>query len=101
MTRISSYGLYQCPYCLQVHINANYSSISVHVPREAFVKDSDVVTCKSCGIKKKIDSFVYLGMRRKQNSYKLNIFERLAIGLRLKPKPEELDVTKLFPKLLD
>ena len=101
MTRISSYGLYQCSACLQVHIKANYGSISVHVPREVFSQDSDVVTCKSCGIRKPIASFRYLGMRSKQNSLKSNVFERIAIELGWKSKPDELDVRKLYPKLLD
>jgi hypothetical protein len=101
LTRIASYGLYQCSDCLQVHIKPNYGSISINVPLDAFVSNSEVVTCKSCGIKKEIDKFVYLGMRSKQNSYKPNIFERIAIKFGWKLQPEELDVRKLYPKLLD
>ena len=71
------------------------------MPLDAFVSDSEVVTCKGCGVKKEIAKFVYLGMRSKQNSYKPNIFERIAIRWGWKPEPEELDVRKLYPKLLD
>lgn len=101
MTRIASYGLYQCIDCLQIHIKPLYGSISINVPLDAFVGDSEVVTCKSCGIKREIAKFVYLGMRNKQTSYKLNIFERIAIRFGWKVQPEELDVRKLYPKLLD
>ena len=101
MTRIASYGLYKCLTCSQVHIKPNYGSISIYVPVDAFVKDSDIVTCKSCGIKRAISSYIYLGMRSKENSYKPNIFERILIRLKILNASEERDVRKVYPSLLD
>ena len=101
MTRIASYGLYQCADCLQVHIKPLYGSISIHIPLDAFIDDSQVVTCKGCGVRKEVSKFVYKGMRSKQNSYRPNIFEKIAIKFGLRSQLEELDVRKLYPKLLD
>lgn len=100
MTRIVSYGLYQCSDCQQIHIKSNYGSISIYVPLDAFVSDAEIVSCKGCGTKKEIARFIYLGMRKKQNSYKPNIFEQLAIKWGWKKKPEELDMRKLYPPLI-
>lgn len=101
MTRISSYGLYQCADCLQIHIKPLYGSISIYVPLDAFIEDSQVVTCKGCGSRQEISKFVYKGMRAKQNSFRPNIFEQIAIKFGWQSQPEELDVRKLYPKLLD
>lgn len=101
MTRIASYGLYQCPTCQQVHIKPNYGSISVYIPSDAFIADSDVVSCKGCGLDQTISSFLYIGIRTKQKSHKPNLFERLSIRLGFRESAVELDVRKLYPALLN
>ena len=99
MTRIISYGLYQCPACQQIHVNPNYGSISVYIPFDAFVDDSDVVGCKGCGLEQAISNFLYIGIRSKKKSYKPNLFQRILIKLGFIKPSLELDVRRLYPTL--
>lgn len=101
MTRVISYGLYQCPACQQIHVKPNYGSISAYIPFDAFVDDSDVVGCKGCGLEQAISNFLNIGIRSKQKSYKLNLFQRISIKLGFMKPSLELDVRKLYPALLN
>lgn len=101
MTRISSYGLYKCTNCSQIHIKPNYGSISIYVPLDVFIKPTEIITCKKCGIKKEFSEFLYIGMSPKQNSHKPNLIERIAIKFGYMKPIEELDVRKLYPNILD
>jgi hypothetical protein len=101
VTRVVSYGLYQCTICQQIHIKPNYGSISVYIPFDVFVDNSGVVGCKGCGLEQAISSFLYIGIRPKQKSHKPNLFERLSIRLGFGEPSAELDVRKLYPALLN
>ena len=60
MTRISSYDFLACDKCGQIHLKANYASISKHIPADALMSNSDIRTCFSCGDMKTLDKFVYI-----------------------------------------
>lgn len=65
MTRISSYGIYQCPDCRCEHILPNYASISLTVAIDAYVPDEDLRICFDCGIAKPFKQFVFVGIKQK------------------------------------
>jgi len=61
MTRISSYAMYECDKCHQIHVKPKYSSVSVHVPWDLNIKDDFQLTCVKCGDVKPFSKFKYLG----------------------------------------
>lgn len=65
MTRISSFGLYGCPSCGQIHIKPEYGSISIHVPPDFNVDPTVIKMCQKCRWKGKFSEFKYLGLKSK------------------------------------
>jgi hypothetical protein len=98
MTRISSFGLYECPKCGQIHVKPEYGSISIYVPTDLFVEPTTIKMCQVCGWKGQLREFKYLGLRSKvytRNPSRLEFFIRKIIK-----KPYiELDVRKQYPYL--
>ena len=68
MTRIHSYDFLACDKCGQIHLKANYASISNSIPTDALLSDSDIRTCFKCGDKKPIKDFKYTKTERKPTS---------------------------------
>lgn len=67
MTRVSSYGLYECDKCGQVHVKPQYSSVSVYVPWDLNIAGDSLLTCAKCGDKKEFSKFKYLGICEKED----------------------------------
>jgi len=100
MTRIVSFGLYQCPTCQQIHIKPNYGSInlSYSIPVDAYdLTESDVKACQQCKTEHPIKDYLFLGVRQRISSEKPNLFRRLAIKMGFANPIEERDVRKLYP----
>lgn len=100
MTRIVSFGLYQCPICQQTHIKPNYGSInfSLSIPVDVLdLTDSDIKTCKKCGCENAIKDYLFLGVRKRIGSQKPNFLRNIAIKVGIAKPIEERDVRKLYP----
>ena len=88
MTRISSYEMYECDKCGQIHVKPKYSSVSVHVPWDLKIDDSFLLTCAKCGDKKEFSKFKYLGVLDKPGKLmpawltgrKVSLWERIRAG---------------------
>lgn len=89
MTRISSYDFLACDKCGQIHLKANYASISNHIPADALMSSSDIRTCFSCGDMKALDKFIYIKTKPKParinnefylHTIKKHIFKVLKLG---------------------
>jgi hypothetical protein len=96
MTRISSFGLYECPRCSQIHIKPEYGSISVYLPIDTSFTLDEVKVCKGCRYENKFKEYKYLGLQKKVNSIKPNRLELILRGLLNRPYIE-LDVRKIYP----
>ncbi len=96
MTRISSFGLYQCPKCGQIHLKPEYGSISVYVPIDLFYSIDDIKKCKGCHHSDFFKNYKFLGLRSKKNTIKLNSFQLFLRKITGKTHIEE-DVRKLYP----
>lgn len=85
MTRISSYQMFKCGGCGQVHVKPNYSSVSIHVPWDLNIDENSMLTCCGCGIKNRFSTFVLIGVWRQPEEKlpnwltgkKPNFFERI------------------------
>ena len=100
MTRISSYDFFACNKCGQVHLKANYASISNFVPADALIKNSDIRTCFKCGDKKTIDSFVYIKTEQKPKNINNDFYQhsiKQLIFTVLNLKISEKDYRKIYP----
>ena len=97
MTRISSFGLYECSKCGQVHIKPVYGSISIYTPPDLFYELTDIKTCKGCHAENQFRDYKYLGLRSKRNTKKPFKIE-LAVRKLIKKPYLELDVRKIYPK---
>ena len=98
MTRISSFGLYECLKCKQIHIKPEYGSISIYVPADLEVDPFAIKMCQGCRWKGQLSEFKYLGLRSKvntRNPSRVEIFLRKIIR---KPYVEN-DVRKLYPEI--
>jgi hypothetical protein len=97
MTRIASFGLYQCRECGQVHLKPEYGSISIYVPPDLFFNPTDIKVCKGCGRNLQFKDYKFLGLKGKKNTKQPS---RLVLFIReLINKPYvELDVRKLYPR---
>jgi hypothetical protein len=98
MTRISSFSLYQCTECEQIHIKQEYGSISNHLPNDLFFKPTDVKPCKGCLKENLFKDYKYIGVEKKKNTKQPTKIELLIRKLINKPYIE-LDVRKLYPNL--
>jgi len=98
MTRISSFGLYECPNCAQIHIKPEYGSISIHVPSDLNIQLTAIKMCKQCRWAGKFSEFKYLELKSKVYTREPSKVE-LLIRRVLKKPYIELDVRKLYPKL--
>ena len=97
MTRIASFGLYQCKKCGQIHIKPEYGSISIYVPPDLFYDPTDVKVCKGCLKESQFKDYRYIGLEGKTNTKPPKKIELLIRKLINKPYIE-LDVRKLYPK---
>jgi hypothetical protein len=98
MTRISSFGLYECPKCGQIHVKPEYGSISIYTPPDLYVQPSDTRTCQMCRWEGKFLAFKFLGSRGKINTKMPNKIELWVRRILNKPY-QELDGRKLYPYL--
>ena len=96
MTRISSFSLYECPKCGQIHIKPEYGSISVYIPSDLSYEPTDIKVCRGCGEEIQFCNFKYLEMRSKTNSKQPTKLELLFRKVVKKPYVE-IDVRKLYP----
>ena len=97
MTRISSFGLYECPKCGQIHIKPEYGSVSVYVPLDIYFESTDTKVCRGCREEITFGNFKYLGVRNKTNTKEPTSVELLIRKLFKKPYVE-VDVRKLYPE---
>ncbi len=98
MTRISSFSLYGCPRCGQIHIKPEYASISVYIPSDLTYEFDQIIVCKGCQYKNYFKEYSFLGLRKKENS---KIPNRLVLLIRkiVKKPYVEVDVRKIYPLL--
>ena len=100
MTRISSYDFLACDKCEQIHLKANYASISNFVPADALMSNSDIRTCLKCGDKKPLDKFVFIKSEQKpasnSNDFYLQSIKQFICKV-LKLKIPEKDFRKKYP----
>lgn len=96
MTRISSFGLYQCEKCWQIHIKPEYGSISIYAPPDLMYDLTDLKVCKGCLKESQFKDYRYVGLVRKQNT-KTPIRLELIIRKLINKPYIELDVRKLYP----
>ena len=102
MTRISSYTLYQCPACEQVHIKNEYGSVSIYVPTDLHLDPNHEKACKNCGKVSQVKDYICLGLKSKivrvQRTYKNNIWGRSyqKIYELFKP-PKDIDLVNIYP----
>ena len=96
MTRISSFGLYQCRECGQIHIKPEYGSVSIYVPPDLLFDPIDVLVCKGCLKKSQLKDYMYIGLKGKKNTKQPSKVELLIRKLINKPYIEH-DVRKLYP----
>ena len=97
MTRISSFGLYECPECGQVHIKPEYGSISIFIPLDIHIEESEIKICMGCRGEISFKKYKYLGLSSKRNTRDPSKIEIWLRKLFKKPY-KELDVRKLYPK---
>jgi hypothetical protein len=100
MTRISSYDFLSCNKCGQIHLKANYASISSSIPTDALIKGSDIRTCFKCGDKKPFNNFVYIKSEQKparvNNDFYFYSIKLLFCKI-LKLKLPEKDFRQIYP----
>jgi hypothetical protein len=96
MTRISSFGLYQCRECGQIHIKPEYGSVSIYVPTDLFYDPTHVLVCKGCFKECQLKDYMYIGVKGKKYTKQPSKVELLIRKLINKPYIE-LDVRKLYP----
>ena len=96
MTRISSFGLYECENCGQIHVKPNYGSVSTHKPRDLFIELTELKKCKGCGVLNEFQNYRYLGPSEKIDTKPPSWVGRLVRFLRNDPYVE-LDVRRLYP----
>ena len=102
MTRVSSYTLYQCPSCEQIHIKNEYGSISIYVPTDLHLEPTENRACKRCGKVNQVKDYICLGLRSKtvtiEKTYKNNFIGRLykSIHQYFSP-PKDVDLSNLYP----
>jgi len=98
MTRISSFSLYACPECRQIHIKPEYGSVSIYVPTDLFIEPTAIKKCQGCSWEGKFGEFKYMGSTTKINT---KIPSKLVIYFRkfIKKPYVENDVRKIYPSL--
>lgn len=102
MTRISSFTLYQCPACEQVHIKNEYASVSIYVPTDLHLDPNHEKACKNCGKVSQVKDFIYLGKKSKtvrvERTYQNNIWGRIHRKIyEFFYSPKEIDLRNLYP----
>jgi len=102
MTRVSSYTLYQCPACGQVHIKNEYASVSIYVPKDLYLDPAGSRSCKKCGNTYQLQDFICLGVRSKsirpEKAHKGKVLAQLRQRVYefLYP-PQDIDLSRLYP----
>ena len=96
MTRISSFGLYECPKCGQIHIKPEYGSISIYVPTDVFVEPTAIRMCQECQWEGQLSEFKYLGLRSKVYTRNPSRLEFIIRRIIKKPYMEH-DARKQYP----
>ena len=61
MTTIAAYTQYQCNRCGQIHIKAEYGSISIFVPVDIAFKSTDLKICARCGESQQVQEYINMG----------------------------------------
>ncbi len=102
MTRVSSYTLYQCPSCGQVHIKNEYGSVSIYVPTDLYFEPTDSKSCKKCGKTYQVQDFICLGLKsrtvRVERTYQNNVLGRIHKKLyEFFCAPKEVDLMNIYP----
>jgi hypothetical protein len=98
MTRISSFGLYECPNCSQIHIKPEYGSISIYVPTDLYVDITEIKKCQGCGWSGQFKDFKFVELRIKVNTKNPSKLSMLFRKILNKPYIEN-DVRKIYPLL--
>jgi hypothetical protein len=98
MTRISTFGLYECPKCGQIHIKPEYGSISIYVPTDLFVAPTAIKICQGCRWEGQLSDFKYLGLKSKVHTRNPSNIELIFRKILNKPYIEQ-DVRKIYPSL--
>ena len=98
MTRVSTYGLFGCPSCGQIHIKPNYGSISVYVPNDISIGPTTIIICHKCKSKNVFQRYGFIGNRKKIDTKTPSYLKLLIKKWRNTPYIE-LDVRKLYPYL--
>jgi len=97
MSRISSFGMYECPRCEQIHIKPEYGSITTYIPLDLHIEDSEIKICQGCRCGILFKDYKYLGLRSKRYTRPPSKFG-LWFRKLIKNPYIELDVRKLYPK---
>lgn len=102
MTRIHSYDFLACDKCGQIHLKANYASISNSIPADALLTHKDIKTCFKCGDKKPFKDFRYLKTELKpariSNPFFLHTIKKFFFKLLNLKLPNE-DFRGLYPPI--
>lgn len=96
MTRVVSFGLYQCGKCGQIHLKPEYGSVSIYVPSDLLFNKTDLKLCSGCKKEFQFKDYIYLGSKRKKSTTYPSKLE-LVVRKLVKRPYIEIDVRKLYP----
>lgn len=96
MTRITSFGLYECKECGQIHIKPEYGSISTYVSPNIFYSPTTMKVCKGCNSESQFQNYRFIRLEQKRNTKELSRIEIFIRKLFNRPYIEH-DVRKLYP----
>ena len=98
MTRISSFSLYQCLECKQIHTKPEYGSVSIYIPTDMHIDDEEIKPCKNCGKKWQFRDYKFVGRESRIETQTPSKFELLLRKIFNKPYIEQ-DVRKIYPSI--
>jgi len=96
MTRISSYDLYKCKSCRQIHVKPRYGSVSTYRPKDLHIEPTDLKKCKGCGIVNEFQIYQYVKSCKKIDTKPPSMLKLLILHFKKTPYVE-LDVRRLYP----
>jgi hypothetical protein len=97
MTRISSYDLYKCESCSQIHVKPKYGSVSTYRPKDLHIEPTDLKKCKYCGRIAEFQTYHYVRSSKKIDTKPPSMVGHLIRWLHKDPYIE-LDVRRLYPR---
>jgi uncharacterized UBP type Zn finger protein len=103
MTRISSYTLYQCQSCDQIHIKNEYGSVTIYVPTDLYLNPTEIRPCKKCGAENQVKEYINLGVRPKVIILKVSKIKNLNFLIKWIMSgfkfSKEVDLSEIYPYL--